>query len=269
MKSVSLLCWTVVTVSFVSPVRGESDLDRIKRTITAMHNAVEAPVIKRTDEYVSDLAALEKKIAPEGNLDFVLQIKNERESWEKRSATPAIDPKDNSVSLDLRKLRYFFDQDLAKLEKANSTRKIRLWNQVIDDFNELEARLTRAGRIDEALVVRKTREDFVAGQLSVSPPQSDSRELAEKKESFSRWLSKVRFIVPSGHAFRIKAGSVYLRPPGGEENWIADADIDKSEQIVSWVIGGGLQRAITVSSTRRKATLSADREEDLEIEEIE
>ena len=253
----------------------ESELDRIKRTISNSTGILEEPLQARAEKYIDDLTTLEKQISSQGDLDTVLQVKTEREAWKSGNPTKPIDPKDTSFPLELRKLRYYFDQDIEQLKNDRLNAKIARWNGLIDEFDNLEKRLTSVGRIDEALEVRKTRKDFVEGKLGMTSPGSESLakntvvvEESKKPVKFSRWLEKVRFIVPSGHAFRIEDDSVFLTPPGSDEKILTTVEIDEDKQTVFWVLSNGKERTITVSKNRKEAVLSADRVEEMEIEEI-
>jgi hypothetical protein len=139
-------------------------LDKILAAIELMQSSVREPVENRTKKYVTDLKELEVSIKSEGNLDLVLQVKNERESLEAGDPTSPIDHKDESFGIQLRKLRYYFDQDVAKLKDKQSKSITVQGGRISDALVKLEGSLTKEDSISKALAVRKLREEF-AGNL--------------------------------------------------------------------------------------------------------
>ena len=85
-------------------------LDAILKEVAALRDAVSARQQTRTEKYIADLKELEKKTQSTGNLDKVLQVSDERAAWQSGKPTPSFDPKDETVILSLRKLRYYFDK---------------------------------------------------------------------------------------------------------------------------------------------------------------
>lgn len=153
--------------------------------IEALESSGEKGVKVRTQKYTEDLKLLERKIQTSGDLDKVLEITEERQAWQEGRETPRIDPKDNSIHLDLRKLRYYFDRDvnLIRLKYQDISGDL---NAAINvDLFTLERALTTEGKIEEAIHVRKMKEKFFAtGSLSGSgkrKPSARSEEVAEKE----------------------------------------------------------------------------------------
>ena len=118
---------------------------------------------ERIAKYIEDLKALEKKVAPSGELDMLLQVVREREAWESGKPSSKIDPKDNSVILDLRKLRFYFEQELVKVQATDKVRDDEIISGISARLEELVRALTKEGRIPEAVEVRKVKEQLIAG----------------------------------------------------------------------------------------------------------
>ena len=121
----------------------------------------------RIRKYIADLRALEKKTSATGDLDMVLQVSKERESWESGNPTPSINPQDNSVLLDLRKLRYYFDQELSQIRAAGILSSNRQNHDITKKLETLVQTLTKEGKISQAVEVRKVKEQFIAGVLKI------------------------------------------------------------------------------------------------------
>ncbi len=111
---------------------------------------------KRIESYVADLAKLEKSVAKDtGDLQAVLSVRTEKETWAKGAPTPAIDPKDESKPLALRKLRFYFDRDLANLETQAKAAMAEARNLAKSRLKALEVRFTKEREIGLALAARQ------------------------------------------------------------------------------------------------------------------
>ncbi|MEM9284065.1 MAG: hypothetical protein AAGA96_19780 [Verrucomicrobiota bacterium] len=165
-----------VTQAVLSPAHTDEPpidprLGAILAEIAAHEAKVTAKKEERTQQYLADLKNLGAKIQATGDLDKVLQVSKEREAWGKGEPTPSIDPKDESFLLDLRKLRYYFEQDLVNIAAAATQNSEQARAAIELKFVELEKALTTEGKIPDALETRKLRERFVAGTLATLPNQ--------------------------------------------------------------------------------------------------
>jgi len=158
-------------LSFSQGVSDDPRLIKIISAINASAKDAESKEKTRTAKYVADLKALEKKVQQTGDLDLVLQITKERKAWEEGKPTPAMDFKDNSFNLDLRKLRYYFDQDIGKLKAADMLQSDERKSAFGKQLDELVRKMTTEGKIAEALEVRKLKSQYMAGTLSLPDPE--------------------------------------------------------------------------------------------------
>ena len=142
-------------------------LDEILDDIREAQAKAGAGAKARTAKYIEDLKALEKKVQATGDLDKVLQVTRERESWEAGTPTPEIDPKDHSVILGLRKLRYYFEQELVKIRAADKVRDDQTKIVLAGKLDVLVKALTTELKIPEALEVRKVKQQLMAGNLVI------------------------------------------------------------------------------------------------------
>ena len=97
----------------------------------------------------------------------VLQVSDERKAWEKCSPSSPINPKDKNVPLKLRKLRYYFDNDLSKIRSVEKRKARKAFLPLAERMEELVKVLTTEGKIKEALGVRKMKEALLAGTLVI------------------------------------------------------------------------------------------------------
>lgn len=139
----------------------QAEIEKLIAPLREFDKQSEAAVDVRRSKYIADLKELEKSIAAKtGDLEQVIPVRNEREAWEKGEATPSIDPKDEAVPLDLRKLRYYFDEDQKKLA-ANIAKKMAAQRAAVDArLKEMEASLTKEAKIESALAVRNARKNL-------------------------------------------------------------------------------------------------------------
>jgi hypothetical protein len=153
---------------------GDRPLDELiaeaKRPLAEAKETADSETKARTGKYVADLRALEDRVAEDtGDLDQVLLIRREADSWEKGERTPAIDPKDKNYPLDLRKLRYYFEQDRSRILAGAEETASKAGSAVVSRLRALEAALTQARRVDDAIAVRNE-----AGELQAqsAPPET-------------------------------------------------------------------------------------------------
>lgn len=179
-------------LGLISTKAEDKSLDEQIRAIVAPVDKVASQAAAaaglRVDKYLRDLQGIETAIATgSGNLDHVLIVKKERESWRKGVETDAVDPKDASLPLEFRKLRYYFDQDRSNLsaEVAKASRESRI--RALQQLQALEKELTKGERIEDALAVRDARTKL------------EENEKAAKAIEI-RWVSSKQFTIVS-HGF--------------------------------------------------------------------
>ncbi|MEM7012376.1 MAG: LamG domain-containing protein [Verrucomicrobiota bacterium] len=173
-------CWFISSFVFVSCLlqfgsgqEAEQKSDpRFAQILAAieLHLKSESDIAKeRVMKYLVDLKALETKVGEDtGDLDMVLLVRKERKAWTEGKTTPTIDPKDDKFPLELRKLRYYFDQDFQKLKEAAEGEKETRKAKLIEALTNLETTLTKERKIEEALKVRDTRVKFEANTLTLA-----------------------------------------------------------------------------------------------------
>jgi len=149
-------------------------LEAILQEVTALNADVSTKRKTRTGKYIADLKVLEKKTQATGDLDKVLQVSEERAAWEAGKSTPSFDPKDETVILSLRKLRYYFDQEITAIQEEARKNSTQRRSQIEEKFVALEKVLTTEGKIAEAIDTRTLREHFVAGTLDDAPVAAGS-----------------------------------------------------------------------------------------------
>ncbi len=158
---------TAAALSFIvlPPLQGiaeekslEEQIQSITSPVSKVASQAEAAAGLRVDKYLRDLRKLETEIATgSGNLDHVLAVKQERESWEKGVETDAVDPKDEKLPLEFRKLRYYYDEDRNKLSAEVNRVNAEALTLAINQLTALEQELTKNEKIDEAISVRAAR----------------------------------------------------------------------------------------------------------------
>lgn len=245
--------------------------DQVLKGIATMQSSLEEPLKLRAEQYTLDLAALEKSIASDGKLDNVLKVKNEREAWEKGEPTRPIDPKDDSMPLGLRKLRYYFDQDVIRLKAEEQAARGRQTQAFASRLQELEVQFTKESKLDLALAARKARQDLVDGKpvaaAAAVAAQAEDTKPANARD-FTRWLGTVRFVLPRGIVFRVDKGKIWLtQPKESVENPIAIAKIDEANRTITWELNAGVKRTIRVVEDLSQATIESEAgEETLEVQ---
>ncbi len=148
-------------------------LERILTAIEQLQTHDSAAEAARTRKYIEDLKALEEEVAASGELDHVLQIRNEREAREAGKPTKPIDPKDQSIVLGLRKLRYYFEREVKALREGDEGVAQSGKQQLIAELATLERTLTAEGKIEDAKAARRAREHLEKGTTSSSASQTD------------------------------------------------------------------------------------------------
>ena len=190
----SPLLFSLTAILFLFPLLSPGQDEEVDPRLTAILKEIQAAEDNagageqaRTEKYIEDLKALEKKVAGTGDLDKVLQVTGERKAWEAGKPTPMIDPQDNSVILDLRKLRYYFVQDLEKVKAIEKVKRINLNKQFADKLDDLVKTLTTEGKAHQALEVRKIYQDLLAATSATEKGNNQTKpdapvEVAQRTE---------------------------------------------------------------------------------------
>ena len=119
-----------------------------------LHAKIPDATTKRTAKYVSDLKLLTNQVAATGNLDALLPIQTEWKAYESGKTTTGFDPKESALPPAARQLRLGYDTDLDKISKYAASEERNLALAYAQQLEELERKLTIAGKIEAALAVR-------------------------------------------------------------------------------------------------------------------
>jgi len=109
----------------------------------------EAELVKK---YVAALDALEKKLAAEGNLDTIVRLREERDSVMGGGKTTSHEDKP------LAELREKYTGALKVIRTELAAGRNKIATDVTQKLREQEGALTKAGKVDEALALRKEGE---------------------------------------------------------------------------------------------------------------
>ena len=121
-------------------------------------------------KYTEVLQGLETKLAAEGNLDLILRVREERTAVEKEGHTTA--SKDEPIT-DLRE-KYLTARSAIRAELETSRAKI--VEDIRKSVKEQEVTLTKAGRVEEAMALRKEGAQLIAAitDFSAAAPASNA-----------------------------------------------------------------------------------------------
>ncbi|OYW30160.1 MAG: hypothetical protein B7Z47_03945 [Chthoniobacter sp. 12-60-6] len=134
----------------------------LEREVTAVH--LEA--VKSLDaKYAAALDRALEATTQAGNLDAAVALRAEKKRLEDRAPLPA---DDSTAGESLKPLRTTYRSSLSQLAAQRDQRVPPLREKLIQAFAAYEDELTRAGKLDAALAVRKRRE-LVAGGATVIP----------------------------------------------------------------------------------------------------
>ena len=189
-------------------------LQQILTAIELIEKQGSGDMAQRTAKYVADLKELETEVAKSGVLNHVIQVRKEREAWEKGQKTESLDPKDQEIVLGLRKLRYYFDQDLKKLGGASGGKNPDRAAKLAASLTELETTLTKEGKIDDALAARSAKEKLLAGQkVSAGDAASPGEwKVLFDGKSLAGWTAN-----PAGNGnFAVNDGAIVVRGTGSQ-----------------------------------------------------
>jgi hypothetical protein len=152
-----------------SSLHAQEELDEIRKTSAAQVEESELRALFKESElskrYVAALDTLEKKLATEGNLDLIVRLREERDAI-KETGTPT--SHDDKELAELRE-KYLAAREVIHGELASSNAK--LAEEVTRKIRAEELVLTKAGKVDEALALRKEGERLL---LELVPETSTS-----------------------------------------------------------------------------------------------
>jgi hypothetical protein len=158
---------------FISaPLHGQEPLEEVRKTARDQVEEAELNSLFKEAElsnrYMAALDGLEKKLAAEGNLDLIVRLREERDGI-KESGTPTAHADKELVAL---REKYLAARKLIRDELAAANTKVA--EEVTRKIRAEELVLTKAGKVDEALALRKEGERLL---LDLVPDTSSSEEI--------------------------------------------------------------------------------------------
>jgi hypothetical protein len=108
-----------------------------------------------SQKYIAALANLEKTLAAGGDLDLIVHLREERDSVQKTG--------DPSVHQDkpLVQIREKYVKSMTAIDAEMKTSRAKVAEAIAKKIREQEAVLTKAGKVDEALALRKSGESLM------------------------------------------------------------------------------------------------------------
>ncbi len=146
--------------------------DEIEAIIAPLRE-IQASAKLQTDDrvarYLQDLEDAEKRVSARGDLDGSLAVKREREAWAKGSPGDKGGADEPSAPSELRGMRQFVDRDLQVIAGRKEVRWQAEKARALAALRVVELRLTRQGRLDEALAVRGAAGRIERGEVPETP----------------------------------------------------------------------------------------------------
>lgn len=140
--------------------RASEVVESLKTTAISEVSVAEADAKSRRGNlvkmYAGALVNLEKSLVKKGDLDAVLHVRAEREAVEKTGSTTAHDEEE------LVDLRAKYQKALGDIDEGVVTARGKVATVIAAKIKQEETILTRAGKIKEALALRKEGENLVA-----------------------------------------------------------------------------------------------------------
>ena len=174
--------------------------------------------------YVKELQKIQQSLQKAGDLDGLNAAKGELERFKAEQTVP--DNPDPSLPADVQQLQTLYKKSLAAIELDKSRKIVSAAKQYVERLNALQTRLTKAGRLDDAMEVnaeikrvkadsRVTGANFaVAAVESEKQSQPDEAQQGDKTRSASNSSDTVS--VDSSVA-RIYEGKPFPSIPAGEK----------------------------------------------------
>lgn len=133
--------------------------------------ATEARKVELVAKYVAALTALEKSLAPSGRLDAILHVREEREAVE-QTGSPTV-----HNDTELLELRSKYLKSLGLITAGLKSARERLVAATSLKIKEQETLLTKAGKVDDAIAVRKEGQRLL---LELSEGDGAGKQLFEE-----------------------------------------------------------------------------------------
>jgi len=208
-----------------SPLFGNEWVETMRTSVETEIEKIEIESLsKQADlakKYTSALDVLEKKLTPEGNLDVILHIREERQAIEK-SGQPS-----SHADKPIVELRDKYNSALKVIQDELALSRKKVTDGISQKIKDQETTLTRSGKIDEAVAVRKEGERLLLELLA----GSDAPAVAEAADPRSTMLPELKplkaITLPS------------QKPPVNEKSftiqgrWLEDMTVPATKQKVS------------------------------------
>lgn len=176
------LCTARISLLFLlsagfGPCLAESPEDRSLETLSTLianfHREIEEKVEEPYGAEVADLQAkyLEalrrslQEAQEEGNLEVSLGFYNEIKRIESGQSAAESETSESSPP-SLTHLREVYDLNLGIIEEQRNQRRFPIYRKMSERMTDLQEELTRAGRLEEALHVKKERESLLSAESS-------------------------------------------------------------------------------------------------------
>lgn len=188
--------------------------------IQTASTATEAKKVELIAKYVAALTALEKTLASSGQLDAILHVREERAAVEQTGSTTAHNDKE------LLDLRGKYEKSLALITGGLKTARERVVAATTLKIKEQETALTKAGKVDDAIAVRKEGQRLL---LELSEGEGAGKQLFEEDPRVAespalKPLQKIE--VPSEKPIENPFGNAFAE----EGRWLESQTIPAAKQ---------------------------------------
>lgn len=196
--------WFILTCGLLSGggLHAQSPLDELETTYRAAITRAEAPLRDLLAKYTEGLRTLQERKRADGDLEAVLAITREIES------AASDEKRDFEKVPDLKRLREIYETNLARIGEQTGRETSRLRDAYRQRLLTETETLTRAGKIDEALLVKARIE--VLDRESGGPGD---------KEVLWEWRSR-SFVEPVNDCKMEVSGNRYVLTGRGGNGWM-------------------------------------------------
>ncbi|MES2438679.1 MAG: hypothetical protein V4584_06425 [Verrucomicrobiota bacterium] len=153
------MAWACIGALIPAIVSAAEPLDGIRKAATdEVETADTATLFKKADlsqKYIAALTNLEKTLAAGGDLDLIVHIRQERESVQKNGDPSAHEDKP------LVQIREKYLKSMAAIDAEMKASRAKAVEGIARKLREQETALTKAGKVDEALALRKDGESLM------------------------------------------------------------------------------------------------------------
>lgn len=205
---------------------------------------------KLRENYTQALGRLEKELAPDGDLDPILVVRNEMAAAEKPDESLPELPTDAPAKLVT--LRKKFDETEASYALQRDTSLIELRVEHDRKLQALEQSLTRSGDVDGAVAVRKAREAlpndprFPEPEPTITPEKNPAELTKELEGSEWRWYPADKEFKNDGQILKLSKGGVL------EVSWQPEQG--------KWKVLSGTQAELTSERWKNKGIMTFDQD---------